>query len=301
MATRIRAVQVLGQLGDSATPYLKAVLAYLKDEKIDDSARGKAAEALINIGNTTHVTDILNFLKDNKVDFAVRRKVASEFSYLPRDVIAPSITVFLDFLEDTKVDSSLQYEVASVFGNLGDKAKFYSKDIFSFLKDGKISPGIRRNVWSALFDADPSLWGGISPPSPDDKNDDIVGTQTVYKVDGKVHVIRQSIVSRIVTGPSSSRFFRDPKMAFEVLKDDKIDAPSLRGVAYALTNLGDDATPHIKELVKLLKDKKMDTNVRRSAAFALGNLEEAAKPYAKDILEFFKNDITVDIDDGWCL
>ena len=80
------------------------------------------------------------------------------------------------------------------------------------------------------------------------------------------------------------------KKAFDILKDEKVDANVRRSAAYALGNLGEASKPYVKDIRDILKDEKVDANVRGSAASALGNLGEASKSYVKDILAFLKDE-----------
>jgi hypothetical protein len=72
------------------------------------------------------------------------------------------------------------------------------------------------------------------------------------------------------------------KQAADLLNDEKISADVRGSAAGALGNLGDAATPYVKDLVNLLKDEKISASVRGRAAGALGNLGDAAKPYRRE-------------------
>jgi HEAT repeat protein len=73
-SVRGRAAQALGNLGQAAQPYIKDILDILKDQKVDASVRGGAAQALGNLGQAAqpYIKDILDFLKDQKVYAYVR-------------------------------------------------------------------------------------------------------------------------------------------------------------------------------------------------------------------------------------
>jgi HEAT repeat protein len=80
------------------------------------------------------------------------------------------------------------------------------------------------------------------------------------------------------------------KKAFDILKDEKVDANVRGNAALALGNLGDAANPYVKDLVAVLKDEEIAVDVRVRAADALGNLGDAANPYVKDLVAVLKDE-----------
>ncbi|MBD2299249.1 HEAT repeat domain-containing protein [Nostoc sp. FACHB-190] len=123
----------------------------LKDEKVDNSVRGSAAEALGNLGQAAanYVPDILKFLKDEKVDNSVRGSAAEALGNLGQ-AAANYVPDILKFLKDEKVDNSVRGSAAVALGNLGQAAANYVPDIAQILKDEKVDNSVRGSAAVAL-------------------------------------------------------------------------------------------------------------------------------------------------------
>jgi HEAT repeat protein len=94
-------------------------------------------------------------------------------------------------------------------------------------------------------------------------------------------------------GQSLKRSLKQPeviaKIAFDILKDRKVDAYVRESAAKALSNIGDAANPYVKDILDILKDEQIDASVRVGIAEALGN-RDVAKSYVKDILDILKDE-----------
>jgi HEAT repeat protein len=100
--------------------------------------------------------------------------------------------------------------------------------------------------------------------------------------------VRELAVEALVNlGDAVKPYVKD---ILEFLKDEKIDAVARERAVRALVNLGDAAKPYVKDIRDILKDEKIDVDVRGSAVGVLGNLGDAAKPYVKDIRDILKDE-----------
>ncbi|MBD2438111.1 HEAT repeat domain-containing protein [Nostoc sp. FACHB-110] len=143
-SVRGSAAETLGNLGQAAANYVPDIAQILKDEKVDNSVRGSAAVALGNLGQAAanYVPDILKFLKDEKVDNFVRGRAAVALGNLGQ-AAANYVPDILKFLKDEKVDNSVRHSAAEALGNLGQAAANYVPDILKFLKDEKVDNSVR--------------------------------------------------------------------------------------------------------------------------------------------------------------
>jgi HEAT repeat protein len=271
------AALALGNLGDSAKPYVKDIIDFLKDEKNDANVRGIAAGALGNVGDAAkpYVKDILDILKDGKIDATVRGPLAEVLSNLG-DATKPYVKDILDILKDEKNAANVRIFAASALGNLGDSAKPYIKDILNVFKDGEIDPNVRGSAAVALSnlgDATKLYIKDIIDFLKDERSD-------AYARD-------RTSLALINLGDAAKPYAKDIR---DVFKDEKNDAYMRINAAEALGNLGDAAKPYVKDIRDVLKNEKDDASVRMSSAEALSNLGDVAKLCIKDIIDFLKDE-----------
>ncbi|MGD1871707.1 MAG: HEAT repeat domain-containing protein, partial [Mastigocoleus sp.] len=186
---RSGAALALGNLGDAAKPYLKDILAILKDEKVDPCVRSGAAVTLGNLGDAAkpYVKDILAFLKDEKVNYSVRSGAALGLGNLG-DAAKPYVKDILAFLKDEKVDSTVRSRAAEGLRNLGDAVKPYIKDIVAILKDEKVDSTVRSSAAEGLGNL-----GDVAKPYVKD----IVAILKDEKVDSTVRFSAVSSLGKI--------------------------------------------------------------------------------------------------------
>ncbi|MDZ7955985.1 HEAT repeat domain-containing protein, partial [Nostoc sp. DedQUE09] len=150
-SVRSGAAVALGNLGETAKPYLKDIVAILKDKTVDPSVRSGAAQALGNLGETAkpYLKDIVAILKDKSVDPSVRSGAALALENFG-ETAKPYLKDIIDILKDKSVDFSVGIYLAEALGNLGEAAKPYVKDIADIVKDKSFDLNVRRFAAEAL-------------------------------------------------------------------------------------------------------------------------------------------------------
>jgi HEAT repeat protein len=148
---RYRAAEALGNLGEAGAKYAPEILNFLKDEKVDSDVRYGAAEALGNLGEAgaKYAPEIANILKDEKFGSTVRYHAAEALGNLG-EARANYAPVIANILKDEKIDSDVRYGAAVALGNLGQAGAKYAPEIANFLKDEKIDPYYRSSAAVAL-------------------------------------------------------------------------------------------------------------------------------------------------------
>ncbi|MBD1906451.1 HEAT repeat domain-containing protein [Trichocoleus sp. FACHB-832] len=210
-SVRSRAAEALGNLGETAKPYIPDLLNILKDQKVDASVRGSAAEAIGNLGETAkpYIPDLLNILKDQKVDASVRGSAAEAIGNLG-EAAKPYIPDLLNILKDQKVDASVRGSAAQTIGNLGETAKPYIPDLLNILKDQKVNVSVRDSAAEAIG----NLGEAAKPYIPDLAN--ILKDQ---KMDASVRGSAAQTIGNL--GEAAKPYIPD---LLNILKDEKVNA-----------------------------------------------------------------------------
>ena len=274
---RGKAAEALGNLGDAAKPYISDVIEFLKNVQADSFILSNAARALGNIGDTAkpYIPDLVEILKDKQVDSNVRRGAALALGKLG-DTAKPYIPDLVEILKDKQVDSKVRSSAALALGNLGDTAKPYIPDLVEILKDKQVAPGIRVSAAQA--------WGNLAY------------TTEAYIPD-LVEILKDKQVAPGIRVSAAQAWGNLAYTAqneilniIEIAKDEQVDSYVRSHALRALGNLGDAAEPYIPDLFEILKDETVDSDVRSNAVWALGNLGDAAKPYIPDLVEILKDE-----------
>ena len=275
---RRNAAVALGNLGETAKPYVQDVVKILKDESVDSWVRRVAAVVWGNLGEAAkpYIPDIVKILKDENVDSNVRIDATVALGNLG-EAAKPYIPDIVNILEDENVLPWVRSNAALALGNLGEAAKPYIPDIVNILKDENVPPWVRRNAAVALG----NLGEAAKPYIPDivnileDKN-----VPSSVRIDGAVALGN--------LGEAAKPYIPD---IVNILKDESGVDSNVRGeAALALGNLGDAAKPYIPDIVNILKDESVSPWVLSNATVALEKLGEAATPYIPDIVNILKDE-----------
>ena len=111
------AAEALGNLGETAQPYVQDIATILKDDSVDQYVRGSAARALGNLGETAqpYVQDILNFLKDDRVDSDVRSSAAEALRNIRKLKRNEVLVVLNNVYEPNTLDDKLGWRFLTYF------------------------------------------------------------------------------------------------------------------------------------------------------------------------------------------
>jgi uncharacterized protein (UPF0147 family) len=275
-SVRGSAAEALGKLGQAAQPYIPDIANILKDKKVGIYARRSAAQALGNLGQAAqpYIPDILDILKDDKVDINVINSSAEALGKLGQ-AAQPYIKDIANILKDEKADASVRRGAVEALGDLGQAAQPYIKDIANILKDDNVDASVRRSAAEALGNLGQAAQPYIK---------DIANILKDEKADASVR--RGAVKALGDLGQAAQPYIKD---IANILKDEKADASVRRGAVEALGDLGQAAQPYIKDIANILKDDKVDASVRRSAVEALGKLGQVAQPYVQDIADILKD------------
>ncbi|MEL6165241.1 MAG: hypothetical protein AAFR37_16320 [Cyanobacteria bacterium J06628_3] len=136
---RSSAASALGNLGDTAEPYVKDILDLIKDEALESYIRDSAALALRNLGDAAklYVKDIFYLTQDTTLDSYIRSSAVSALGNMG-DAAKFYVKDIADILKDKSVDFNIRSSAAQALGNLRDAAKPYVKDIADILKDKSV-------------------------------------------------------------------------------------------------------------------------------------------------------------------
>ncbi len=281
---RIRAIEVLGEIGMKAKEAVPVLITALKDQDAD--VRGSAAYALGEIGKEA-VPTLIAALEDQEV-FA-RSSAAYALGKIGKEA-KEAVPALIKALEDQ--DANVRSSAVRALGEIVPGAKEAVLPLIGTLEDqdanvrssavralGKIGPGAKEAVpalIAALKDHELNYSNRLTSfPSYTVEALGKIGKEStlalIEALKDQDSSIRQYAVSALgEIGPGAKEAV--PAL-IEALKDQ--DSFVRRFAAGALGRIGPEAKEAVPALIEALKDQ--DSRIRRSAVSALGRIRLEAK------------------------
>ncbi len=225
----------LGNLGNAATPYAPDFLEIARNEQLGDPPRYASVEALAKLDApaTPYANDLLAIAQDKDIRSSVRDKALEALG--ESGSAANYAKPLSDILRDRSNAPFPACGAAQALGTLGDAAIPYVAELGKFVLDQSLDVGTRQCAAMALGNL-----GNVSTP------------------------YAQALV--------------------EVIKNKNANSEQRWQAAELLASLGNASQPYIGDLVEILQDQRTDSELRLNIASTLENCSDAIKPYADALL-----------------
>ncbi|NEO48366.1 MAG: NACHT domain-containing protein, partial [Moorea sp. SIO4A3] len=296
---REKAVEALGNFGNSSETVVNALLARLMDD--NSVVRGRAAEALGKLGNSSErvVNALLAGLKDD--DSVVRGRAADTLGKLGNSS-ETVINALLAGLQDD--DYFVRWRAAEALGKLGNSSETLVNTLLAKLKDDNYD--VRGSAAQALGKLGNSSETVINALLPRLMDDESYVRWTAAEALGKLGNSSETVVNallprlmddesyvRVRAAEALGNLGNSSETLVNALLPRLMDDNSVvrGGAALALGTLGNNSETVVSALLPQLMDD--DYGVRTNAALALRNLGNSSETVVNALLARLMDDNSV--------
>ncbi len=244
-ATRLQTVEVLSQIGESATPFLLEGIA----NHPEPAVRRACCNALTNIGDPASVSGLVTALLEDS-DIGVKSSAAGALA----KVGEPAFDALKDVLTLDSASESGKGHAAWAIASMSEEV---SDRLYDNMRHS--SPTVRTAMLGAIAQLAQKQMAADSSESPEKALS--VTTEALSDASSEVRIEAAANLARLNYQPAY-------KPIVSCLKDAEADVR--KAAALALAKLGNSET--IEAIAPLQQDK--DESVRRIAALAIGQLKE---------------------------